>query len=38
MMKHKSCRNLKRLFPDGEMCLIFEWLMGFPTGWSALEP
>jgi hypothetical protein len=34
MMKHVSCRNLKRLFPAGELCLIYEWLMGFPIGWS----
>lgn len=34
MMKHPSCRNLSRLFPNGELCLIFEWLMGFPTGYS----
>lgn len=34
MMKHRGCRNLSRLFPAGELCLIFEWLMGFPTGYS----
>jgi hypothetical protein len=34
MMKHRSCRNLSKLFPDGELCLIFEWMMGFPIGYS----
>ena len=34
MQKHPSCRNLSRLFPNGELCLIYEWMMGFPIGYS----
>src|SRR5439155_2435401 len=34
MMKWRGCRNLFQLFPAGELCLIYEWLMGFPIGYS----
>jgi hypothetical protein len=37
MMKHKGCVRLRQLFgivtPD-----LYEWLMGWPIGWTDLEP
>lgn len=37
MQKHPSCRRLVKLF--GKLTPeVFEWMMGWPIGWSALQP
>jgi len=44
MMKHASCRNLKRLVGalggnyGKNYPALTEWMMGWPIGWTALEP
>jgi len=39
MLKHPSCRAFVRLFGDGPIHPeVYEWLMGFPTGWTDLDP
>lgn len=38
MMKHPSCRNFVKVFGSGPISpLAYEWLMGFPLGWTDVE-
>ena len=37
MQKHPGCRRLTKLFGKPTPT-IYEWLMGWPIGWTALEP